>query len=181
MLKVNDENSRIRIQDPNPFVRSMDPRIRIRIHPKMSWIRNTGFLYPLLTRSHLWTAQILKHASQLCLTYSKKTGSTLPQICKILTKLFCHFRQKPQAGAMITESDQCCGNDNFIRVIFIVDCCIVLNFIRKVLKVSRYRYRYPCYVGTFRKINLFTWASRKGQILTPDPEWIIKWLGWDPK
>jgi hypothetical protein len=42
-LKVNDENSRIRIQDPDPdsLVRGMDPRIRIRIHPKMSWIRNT--------------------------------------------------------------------------------------------------------------------------------------------
>jgi hypothetical protein len=48
-LKVNDENSRIRIQDPypdpnpdlDPLVRDMDPRIRIRIHTKMSWIRNT--------------------------------------------------------------------------------------------------------------------------------------------
>ncbi len=44
ILKVNDENSRIRIQDPDPIpdplVRGMDPRIRI--HPKMSWIRNTG-------------------------------------------------------------------------------------------------------------------------------------------
>jgi hypothetical protein len=40
MLKVNDENSRMRIPDPDPLVRSMDPRIRIRIHPKMSWIRN---------------------------------------------------------------------------------------------------------------------------------------------
>ncbi len=39
ILKVNDENSRIRIQDPNPLVRRMDPRIRI--HPKISWIRNT--------------------------------------------------------------------------------------------------------------------------------------------
>jgi hypothetical protein len=39
-LKVNDENSRIRIQDPDPLVRGMDPRIRI--HPKMSWIRNTA-------------------------------------------------------------------------------------------------------------------------------------------
>ncbi len=47
ILKVNDENSRIRIQDPDPdpLVRSMDPRIRIRIHPKMSWIRNTAFIY----------------------------------------------------------------------------------------------------------------------------------------
>jgi hypothetical protein len=41
ILKVNDENRRIRIQDP--LVRGMDPRIRIRIHPKMSWIRNTDF------------------------------------------------------------------------------------------------------------------------------------------
>ena len=41
ILKVNDENSRIRIQDPDPdpLVRGMNPRIRI--HPKMSWIRNT--------------------------------------------------------------------------------------------------------------------------------------------
>ena len=43
-MKVNDEKSRIRIQgpDPDPLVRGMDQRIRIRIHPKMSWIRNTG-------------------------------------------------------------------------------------------------------------------------------------------
>ncbi len=43
-MQVNDENRRIRIQDPDPdpLVRGMDSRIRIRIHPKMSWIRNTG-------------------------------------------------------------------------------------------------------------------------------------------
>ena len=44
ILKVNDENSRIRIQDPDPnldpLVSGMDPRIRI--HPKMLWIRNSG-------------------------------------------------------------------------------------------------------------------------------------------
>jgi hypothetical protein len=36
ILKVNDENSRIWIQDPDPdpLVRGMDPRIRIRITPK---------------------------------------------------------------------------------------------------------------------------------------------------
>jgi hypothetical protein len=39
ILKVSDEKSRIRIQDPDPLVRGMDLRIRIR--PKMSWIRNT--------------------------------------------------------------------------------------------------------------------------------------------
>ncbi len=46
ILMVNDENSKTRIQDPDPnpdpLVRGMDSRIRIRIHPKMSWIRNTG-------------------------------------------------------------------------------------------------------------------------------------------
>jgi hypothetical protein len=31
--------------DPDPLVRGMDPRMRIWIHPKMSWIRNTGFFY----------------------------------------------------------------------------------------------------------------------------------------
>jgi hypothetical protein len=39
-LKVNDENGRIQDPDPDPLVRGMDPRIRI--HTKMSWIRNTG-------------------------------------------------------------------------------------------------------------------------------------------
>ncbi len=27
--------------DPDPLVRGMDPRIRIRIHPKITWIRHT--------------------------------------------------------------------------------------------------------------------------------------------
>jgi hypothetical protein len=30
-----------KMQDPDPLVRGMDPRIRIWIHIKMSWIRNT--------------------------------------------------------------------------------------------------------------------------------------------
>ncbi len=29
---------------PDPLVGGMDPRIRIRIHTKMSWIRNTAYL-----------------------------------------------------------------------------------------------------------------------------------------
>ncbi len=41
-MKVNDENSRIRIR-----IRSMDPRIRI--HTKMSWIWNTGSTLLLTT------------------------------------------------------------------------------------------------------------------------------------
>jgi hypothetical protein len=42
-LNVEDENSRIRIQDP--LVRDMDRWTRIRIHTKMSWIRNTENLH----------------------------------------------------------------------------------------------------------------------------------------
>jgi hypothetical protein len=43
ILKVNDENSKIRIQypdpDPDPLVRGMDT--------KMSWIRNTAWKKPV--------------------------------------------------------------------------------------------------------------------------------------
>jgi hypothetical protein len=52
ILKVNDENSRIRIQDPNTnpdqLVRGMNPRIRI--HTKMSWTRNTEQQVPRACR-----------------------------------------------------------------------------------------------------------------------------------
>jgi len=42
MTKIAGSGSRIRMDpDPDPLVRSMDPRIRI--HPKMSWIKNTAF------------------------------------------------------------------------------------------------------------------------------------------
>jgi hypothetical protein len=47
VLKVSDENNRIRVRIQiqiriRPLVRGMDPRIRTRIHTKiMSWIRNT--------------------------------------------------------------------------------------------------------------------------------------------
>jgi hypothetical protein len=53
MTKIEGSGSRIRIRiqdpdpnpdpnpDPDPLVRGMDPRIRI--HPKMAWIRNTGY------------------------------------------------------------------------------------------------------------------------------------------
>jgi hypothetical protein len=54
-LKVNDENSRDPDPDPDPLVRGMDPRIRI--HPKMSWIRNTAgdhlIMNPPGSRSYL--------------------------------------------------------------------------------------------------------------------------------
>ncbi len=58
ILKVYDENSRIRIQDPDPdlnpdpLVRGMDPRIRI--HTKMSWIRNTA------SRNIIWSGECWK-------------------------------------------------------------------------------------------------------------------------
>ncbi len=59
-MKVNDENSSVRVQDPdpnpdpNPLVRGMDPWIRNRIHTKMSWIRNTGYkIYEIRTIGYL--------------------------------------------------------------------------------------------------------------------------------
>jgi hypothetical protein len=70
ILKVNDEKSRIRIQDPDPdpdsnpdpLVRGMDPRIRIRIHSKMSWIRNTGQKYGSGSRSGSGFGSFYYHA-----------------------------------------------------------------------------------------------------------------------
>jgi hypothetical protein len=47
-LKVNDENS-----DPDPLVRGID--LRIRIHPKMSWIRNTTLNYKKIHGGKLCT------------------------------------------------------------------------------------------------------------------------------
>jgi hypothetical protein len=45
--------------DPDPLVRGVDPRIRIRIHPKMSWIRNTA----LKIQRHL--VQLLARRTQI--------------------------------------------------------------------------------------------------------------------
>jgi hypothetical protein len=47
MTKIAGSGS---VPDPDPFVRGMDPRIqiRIRIHTKMSWIRNTACLTTIL-------------------------------------------------------------------------------------------------------------------------------------
>ncbi len=53
ILKVNDKNSRIQDPDqnldtnpdPDPLIRGMDSRIRIRIHTKMSWNRSTEVPY----------------------------------------------------------------------------------------------------------------------------------------
>jgi hypothetical protein len=63
--KVNDENSRIRIRirDPDPLVRGMDPRIqiRIRIHPKISWIRNTAIQYTRRKSAKPSAKKIHKH------------------------------------------------------------------------------------------------------------------------
>jgi hypothetical protein len=94
ILKVNDENRRIRIQDPDlnpdpdplvrgmdpriqdpdpnpdpdPLVRGMDPRIRIRIHPKMSWIRNTALL----------SLAVISRCGKAVCDYCSSRRSTLP-------------------------------------------------------------------------------------------------------
>jgi hypothetical protein len=72
ILKVNNENSRNRIQDldpdpnpdpnpdPDPLVRGMDPRIRIRLHPKMSWIRNTARSSFTYDQGNHWNSSVRK-------------------------------------------------------------------------------------------------------------------------
>jgi hypothetical protein len=40
--KLYFPNTTLMDPDPDPLVRGMDPRIRIRIHTKMSWIRYTA-------------------------------------------------------------------------------------------------------------------------------------------
>jgi hypothetical protein len=57
-LKVNDEDP-----DPYPLVRGMDPRIRIRMHTKMSWIRNTDMQYRFSSKIRLLTSQLVQVCS----------------------------------------------------------------------------------------------------------------------
>ncbi len=68
--------------DPNrdPLVRSMDPRIRIRIHLKMSWIRNTALLI----------LRIQKNYAQVHHLQSKNFSSKI-----FVTMLFCRHYFSP--------------------------------------------------------------------------------------
>jgi hypothetical protein len=72
ILKVNDENIRIRIQDPDldpdPLVRGMD--LRIRIHTKMSWIRNTALSVSIFL---FYNTYILDNRSLRCTLMSCAT------------------------------------------------------------------------------------------------------------
>jgi hypothetical protein len=73
IMKINDENSRIRIQDPDPnpdpLVRGMDPT-------KMSWIRNTK---KVVCNDHLMlrmeTAEHIKNEGPHRLKEGLKTSS----------------------------------------------------------------------------------------------------------
>ncbi len=58
IFKVNDENRRIRPPSPDPLVRGMDLRIRIQIHTKMLWIRNTA--YGTVFESHKNVRKVLE-------------------------------------------------------------------------------------------------------------------------
>ena len=44
----NMKNIKNRYSDPDPLFPNVVPRIRIRIHVKMRWIRNAGFNYHIL-------------------------------------------------------------------------------------------------------------------------------------
>ncbi len=49
MPERNTETDPGPVPNPDPLVRGMDPRIQIRIHTKISWIRNTGRSEPAST------------------------------------------------------------------------------------------------------------------------------------
>jgi hypothetical protein len=88
MTKIVGSGSRIRIQnqDPDPLVRGVDPRIRI--HPKMSWIRNTAtkllnLLYPVVTASDTLRAHrsvLAAHSSFLCLLLTSASGDSAASV-----------------------------------------------------------------------------------------------------
>ncbi len=107
-MKVSDENSRIRIQDPDPnpnpdpdpLVRGMDPRIRI--HPKLSWRRNTVFnsvfLYsyispPIERAESVWNnpdiKQILLTSFHACTTSFHATVRTFLLVPPTNVERFC--------------------------------------------------------------------------------------------
>ncbi len=53
ILRIRIHNTGFRqFADPDPFVRGMDLRIRIRIHTEISWIRNTGLRADINTERH---------------------------------------------------------------------------------------------------------------------------------
>ncbi len=63
--------------DPNPLVRGMDPRIRI--HTKMSWIRNIDFfqwlaVFSLIRRRVVFTHDLLTNVAVIEGQYFNKLG-----------------------------------------------------------------------------------------------------------
>jgi hypothetical protein len=77
----------MKIEGSDPLVRGMDPWIRIRIHTKMSWIRNTGSGDPktfLMNRSNFAVFVISFlfsrdcHSNNPVLIAPQKSGSQMP-------------------------------------------------------------------------------------------------------
>jgi len=110
-LKVNYENGRIRIQDPDPLVRGMDPRIRIRIHTKMSWIRNTDCNNNFLghRRKVLKTSNAFSKSYLCCATSTpqikKKTNFFVIQVrLQLQEKLGCDLTErKKEVDSLVME------------------------------------------------------------------------------
>ncbi len=113
ILKVNDENSQIQDPDPDPnpdpLVRGMDPRIRIRIHPKMSWIRNSAGKPIIFERSKFKKEWITGLRAYVALSVT--TGGTLHlQDKKQQCKQFPTNRDKTMYGGKTIKQ---CKKINF--------------------------------------------------------------------
>ncbi len=105
-MKVNDENSRIRIQDPDPnldpSVRGMDPRIRILIHPKMSWIRNTGL--NILRKKNIFSLPPVSLTPVVSLEVSLEVLMTFEMFAKKFEMALMILFLKPEVKILVTLS-----------------------------------------------------------------------------
>jgi hypothetical protein len=102
-LKVNEENSRIRIQDPDPdpLARGMYPRIQIRIHPKMSWIRNIVFFRVFrgkLTMRAILIPELFCGKRPFTHNQITSTYAIGPQITIFVGQRACRFYPKFEKG-----------------------------------------------------------------------------------
>jgi hypothetical protein len=93
---TNDKNRRIRIQDPDqdprldPLVRGMDPQIRIRIHPKMSWIRNTDSQYAQHSQKNFCTLSVRDKTAAKHAECVQKLRLGLYSLLPSMLKIFKH-------------------------------------------------------------------------------------------
>jgi hypothetical protein len=154
-LKVTDENSRIRIQDPDPnpdpnpdrdpLVKGMDPRIRIRIHPKMSWIRNTDAKYTFQKNDFQQYANYILQKNEK----NKYLRSSLIIVSKVLITSFC-IREWAIVGKKTPLSDLQSENIQYSAFYSMTTFLIVSNH---NMKTTTFIVKVPCPLLMYSSIS----------------------------